>query len=130
MERIVFINIRKLFSSSSKTITIKINRDSVCMGDDINSHEKEITLSASISLKEFIGKLQERYIPSVAGPVAIWLLRINDKNICLFNQNGNSILRLDNEDKIIDNGNTVAFLKYYAQKDINELYNILKQENT
>ncbi len=130
MEKIVFINKKKLFSSSSKTITIKINRESVCMGDDIESHEKEITVSASISLKEFISKLQEKYIPSVAGSIAIWLLKINDKNICLFNQSGTSILRLDNEDKIIDNGNIVVFLKYYAQKDINELYNILKQENT
>lgn len=130
MEKIVFINKKKLFSSSSKTITIKINRESVCMGDDIESHEKEITVSASISLKEFISKLQKKYIPSVAGSIAIWLLKINDKNICLFNQSGNSILRLDNEDKIIDNGNIVVFLKYYAQKDINELYNILKQENT
>ena len=130
MEKIVFINKKKLFSSSSKTITIKINRESVCMGDDIESHEKEITVSASISLKEFISKLQEKYIPNVAGSIAIWLLKINDKNICLFNQSGNSILRLDNEDKIIDNGTIVVFLKYYAQKDINELYNILKQENT
>ena len=130
MEKIVFINKKKLFSSSSNTITIKINRESVCMGDDIESHEKEITVYSSISLKEFISKLQEKYIPSVAGSIAIWLLKINDKNICLFNQSGNSILRLDKEDKIIDNGNIVVFLKYYAQKDINELYNILKQENT
>ena len=130
MEKIVFIKKKKLFSSSSKTINIKINRESVCMGDDIESHEKEITVSASISLKEFISKLQKKYIPSVAGFIAIWLLKINDKNICLFNQSGNSILILDNEDKIIDNGNIVVFLKYYEQKDINELYNILKQENT
>ena len=79
------LNKEKLFQSSSDFIKITIDRQSVCLGDDVMSHQKQMEVSSSISLKDFIYKLQKQYIPNIESPVAIWLLQINGINICLFN---------------------------------------------
>ena len=124
------LNKEKLFQSSSDFIKVTIDRQSVCLGDDVMSHQKQMEVSSSISLKDFIYKLQKQYIPNVESPVAIWLLQINGINICLFNQTRSSILKFNFWNKIPDDGNVVIYLKYFAQKNINEVYNSLNKNIT
>lgn len=123
----LFINKKPLFSSSSDTICITLDRDSVCMGDDISDHKKQIFVKSNISLKSFIYKIQKEFIPKVSGLTAIWLLKINDKNICIFNQIGSLIISFDSEYEENADRNIEVYLKYYAQKELNEILTLLSE---
>ena len=55
---------------------IRIDRDSVCMGDDVLPHETEFEISEDMTVKEFFDFLEkERYLPSVQGNNVAWELR-------------------------------------------------------
>ncbi len=45
---------------------IRVDRDSVCIGDDVLPHETEFEISEDMTVKEFFDFLEkERYLPSV-----------------------------------------------------------------
>ena len=55
---------------------IRVDRDSVCMGDDVLSHEIEFDVPEDMTVKDFFGFLEkERYLPSVQGNNVAWELR-------------------------------------------------------
>ena len=55
---------------------IRVNRDSVCMGDDVLPHETEFEIPEDMTVKEFFDFLEkERYLPSVQGNNVAWELR-------------------------------------------------------
>ena len=54
---------------------IRVDRDSVCMGDDVLSHEIEFDVSEDMTVKDFFGFLEkERYLPSIQGHNVAWEL--------------------------------------------------------
>lgn len=55
-------------------ITIKVNRDSVCMGDDIESHCKLMEFNDDISLARFLQELKV-YVPMMVD--CVWVVRSN-----------------------------------------------------
>lgn len=55
---------------------IRVDRDSVCMGDDVLPHETEFEIPEDMTVKEFFDFLErERYLPSVQGNNVAWELR-------------------------------------------------------
>ena len=55
---------------------IRVDRDSVCMGDDVLPHETEFDVPEDMTVKDFFGFLErERYLPSVQGNNVAWELR-------------------------------------------------------
>lgn len=50
------------------SVSILLDRDSVCMGDDCNSHQKEITIDGNIFLSDFL-KMVSKYVPSMKNVV-------------------------------------------------------------
>ena len=55
---------------------IRVDRDSVCMGDDVLPHEVEFEVPDDMTVKDFFGFLEkERYLPSVQGNNVAWELR-------------------------------------------------------
>ena len=55
---------------------IRVDRDSVCIGDDVLPHETEFEISEDMTVKEFFDFLEkERYLPSVQGNNVAWELR-------------------------------------------------------
>lgn len=61
-----------------------INRESVCLGDDINDHMKTYILSDDVTYEELFQKIMgDRYIPSVSGNNVVWVLASNSCK-CIF----------------------------------------------
>ena len=55
---------------------IIVDRDSVCMGDDVLSHEVEFEVPEDMTVKDLFDFLEmERYLPSVQGNNVAWELR-------------------------------------------------------
>lgn len=79
---------------------IKVERDSVCMGDDVNApHSYSFNLPSDATLKEIFEHLaSKRYLASVAGKNHSWEAVIGKKSLAVFignnkNPEGSSTLR-------------------------------------
>ena len=64
--------------SKSGDICIRVNPDSVCMGDDCDSHEEKLYLSADMRLSELMRRLAG-YVPPMKN--VIWAVR-SEAGIC------------------------------------------------
>ena len=55
---------------------IIVDRESVCMGDDVLSHETEFDVPEDMTVKDFFDFLEkEGYLPSIQGNNVAWELR-------------------------------------------------------
>ena len=55
---------------------IRVDRNSVCMGDDVLSHETEFDVPEDMTVKDFFDFLEEeRYLTSIQGNDVAWELR-------------------------------------------------------
>jgi hypothetical protein len=56
---------------------IHLDRDSVCAGDDTESHESHLSLPLSATLADLLTAVSERhYLASISGGKATWLIQI------------------------------------------------------
>ena len=86
-------------------IKIKFNRDSVCLDDDINSHETSFDVDEKMTIDDFIGLLYSKSnIARIAGGEATWILQLRS----IYNS-------------------SEFYAKYLGQKDPEVVYNNLKQ---
>lgn len=71
---------------------IHIERDSVCMGDDIDApHAHDFMLPENATLQDIFRHLEKiAYLPSVAGLHHSWNAIINDEIIAIFKGNNQS----------------------------------------
>ena len=61
-----------------------INRDSVCLGDDVTDHKKVFVLNDEATYDElFAIIIQEKYLPNVSGNNVVWVLSSADC-FCIF----------------------------------------------
>jgi hypothetical protein len=58
-------------------IEIKLTRDSVCMGDDVEDHTKIIRVVAAMTTAETILRVAEKYLANVAGSGHSWSCILN-----------------------------------------------------
>ena len=62
---------------------IRVDRDSVCMGDDVFSHQMDLDVPEDMTVEEFCSFLQkDRYLPRLDTE---WLLRHGGKTITSYN---------------------------------------------
>lgn len=73
---------RKAKKESTNTISIQVNRDSVCMGDDCNSHEANIVLPENMLLSELLQRLAG-YVPSMKN--VIWAVQSDELRYAVSN---------------------------------------------
>ena len=114
---------------------IKIDRDSVYIGDDIESHAKSFEVDYKMSINDFVNFLHSvRYID--CGRECTWILQIrNDKNyyrdIAIFANNGKFVKILDFYeiiDDVIKHYNPKFFyIKFLGEKDPEVVYNCLQK---
>lgn len=63
---------------------IKINRQSVCLGDDMEDHMKTYQLDNDTTYEEFFHILKEdNYFPGISGNNVVWVLTTK-KSDCIF----------------------------------------------
>ena len=118
-------------------IKIKFDRESVCMGDDIGSHETFFDVDEKMTINEFIGFLYSKpnIFPKISGGKATWILQIEKenfyRNIAVFAQQWKTAKYLNSNltiGEIIRFKNPTSFYaKYLAQKDPENVYNSLKE---
>lgn len=65
-------------------LEIILDRDSVCMGDDMDSHEKTIKITRPMKLSDFIDMvINLRYLPYIYGGKATWVMRYQNKPLAV-----------------------------------------------
>ena len=86
-----------------------LTRDSVCMGDDVNSpHTKILSLSNYKISEHSIGEICLNYLPNVAGVGHSWECHINNILIAIIRVEKIEIIT----DEIFLNENNEIFFKY------------------
>ena len=62
---------------------IRVDRDSICMGDDVFSHQMDLDISEGTTIEKFCSFLQkDRYLPNLAW--AEWHLRYDGKTVARY----------------------------------------------
>lgn len=96
-----------------KTKTIKIDRDSICMGDDCESHEELLTINEEMTMISLFEYLAE-YVPTMYN--VIWAIRF-DNEICGYiinDEKGHSTFEIDYKDqKVIHMKFSEIMCKHY-----------------
>lgn len=63
---------------------IIINRQSVCLGDDVDDHMKTIVLEEDATYEDLFKEVvNQKYFPSVYGNNVVWVLT-SDSHFCIF----------------------------------------------
>ena len=85
-------------------VRILFDRDSVCMGDDVDSHQKEMVINSNIPLSEFITILIKS-VPSMHN--CVWSVTSNTGVIgyIITDENGHSTVDVSGEDKSVGSCN-------------------------
>ena len=122
-------------------IEIIIDRDSVCMADDMDSHEKTFLINRQLKLSDFIEEIiNSRYLPYIFGGKATWVIKHKNKPLAVIGlidygpevSNFNTKLFVNNLEllKLLndDYKKKIGF-SYYAQEDYNNVYKKLKAKS-
>ena len=84
-------------------MTITINRDSVCAGDDVFEHRQIVELWDDASVKDLFKALKKvHFFPKIAGNNVVWVLTNRKHPFWIFTLS------------FLDDGSGLFFLKYYA----------------
>lgn len=68
----------------TSTIRIRVDRDSVCAGDDAVSHGATLCVASSCNLLELLGAAWRACpLASIAGGQATWLIDVSDPDNCI-----------------------------------------------
>ena len=119
---------------------IKFDRDSVCMGDDIESHAISFDINEEMSIEEFIDFLYKKHnvIAKINGGKATWVLQLKNEDfyidIAVFAEQMDYVMYLSRfKNQLTRIGEVIKFFnstqffaKYLGQKDPEEVYNNLQ----
>ncbi len=97
---------------------IRINRRSVCMGDDVENHSKILHMCKYATYKDLFKRLKrEKYFPNVEGNNAVWVLATKE-HFCIFAYftltQKLCMGLLEKRLRILCKSSTDMFLEYYA----------------
>lgn len=97
---------------------IRVNRQSVCMGDDVDDHSKVYELEETATYEDLFNSLKkDKYFPSVSGNNVVWVLTTS-KTFCIFSyftlrEKFSTGLTEKKLQKICDSSDEV-YLRYYS----------------
>jgi hypothetical protein len=73
-----YFMIRHLFvwrKQKIDTLKVNLNRDSVCAGDDCDSHRIELEFDAKATIRDLVKRIKKsNYLASITGGKATWIL--------------------------------------------------------
>ena len=75
-------------------IRIKLTRDFVCMGDDVEDHTQTLNIAPSLDTLAMVYDIAKRYLPTVAGRGHSWDCIFNGKKIAIIQGNCRKIRSL------------------------------------
>lgn len=62
-------------------VNIYLNRDSVCMADDMEDHARMISVDMHGNLQNELLRIAKHYLPNVAGVGHRWICKLNKETI-------------------------------------------------
>lgn len=97
-------------------MTIIIDRDSICMGDDVSSHAKELVIADDMrfsGLMELI--LTSDYLPRIAGNDAVWCMEHKNEELLSYVTKSNRIFTrwCESDPLVMDSTNYASDNTYY-----------------
>jgi len=120
---------------------IKFDRNSACMGDDIESHAVSFDINEEMSIEEFIKFLYKKpnVIAKISSGKATWILQLKNEDsyidiavfteqmnyIKYFSKFQNQLTKIGEIAKVFNS--TQFFAKYLGQKDPDEVYKNLQE---
>jgi hypothetical protein len=93
-------------------IQVVLNRDSVCAGDDCESHEKTVEVYSFVDPEAFARAVSSGYLPSVAGVGHSWTCVLNGVKIA---EIGNSDIRVLVRESPFSEENRAHFIYHAAR---------------
>lgn len=103
---------------------ILINRESVCMGDDIDSHELIIDVDDGFNFKElFRYIINIGYLPNVWGNDVVWVMEYGKRTEIAVYQTATDLIFTAFIGEIplvknwIDNSKETVYLRYYSSRE-------------
>jgi hypothetical protein len=115
-----------------QSLTLAVERDSVCMADDINApHAVRVSICADSSLAQVLQTvLEPGYLPQIAGGLATWIVE-SDKPLAVIAQQWRSPrFLIDPNTRIARcvplNNPRPLFFRYWCQVDPNAVFKCLK----
>ena len=130
--------LNKIFDSlESYDLLIKLDRSSINLEDDFESHIKNFKMSNQMILSEFINKHVNSYLPDSNGKESIWILRAKHMNkwinLAIINKNDlETKLLIDNimlYEVFEDNEKYEMVLVYEGNRILSEVYDELNVHN-
>ncbi len=130
--------LNKIFDSlESYDLLIKLDRSSINLEDDFESHIKNFKMSNQMILSEFINKHVNSYLPDSNGKESIWVLRAKHMNkwinLAIINKNDlETKLLIDNimlYEVFEDNEKYEMVLVYEGNRILSEVYDELNVHN-
>jgi hypothetical protein len=93
-------------------IQVVLNRDSVCAGDDCESHEKTVEVYSFVDPEAFAREVSSGYLPSIAGIGHFWICELNGVKMAeIHNSNVKVLVR----ETPFANENCVHFIYHSAR---------------
>lgn len=130
--------LNKIFDSlESYDLLIKLDRSSINLEDDFESHIKNFKMSNQMILSEFINKHVNSYLPDSNGKESIWILRAKHMNkwinLAIINKNDlETKLLIDNimlYEVFEDNEKYEMVLVYEGNRILSEVYDEINIHN-
>ncbi|SDE11949.1 hypothetical protein [Glycomyces harbinensis] len=107
---------------------INVDRSSVAMGDDLDSHAETVDLPESSTIAEAVSYLRQRgYLAQISGGRATWVLEVNRKPAAVIAQQwAEPKFVVDPSDPLGSFGSEVSLMfRYRAQIDPDDLFDTL-----
>ncbi|MCE5286096.1 MAG: hypothetical protein LLG02_09660 [Pelosinus sp.] len=119
-------------SNSVANSYIFINRDSVCMGDDMDSHEVKLEINDATTVYYLTLKIREtKYLPSIGGGKATWVLKYNNEPLAVVAQEWTEPKYLINKNErvkklLIEGGKPEIYFEYILQENPDIVFSKLR----
>ena len=93
-----------------KLIQLRLARDSVCMGDDVECHAKTLKIAPSVDTLAIIFDVAKKYLPTIAGRGHSWDCILNNENVAIVEGNCRKIKSIAKAILLIDSNS--LYFKY------------------
>jgi hypothetical protein len=112
-------------------VLIRLSRDSVAAGDDLESHDQELEVDGRRPLARFVYDLvRDHYLPSIQGGNATWIVRTSRQGTVLGvvstrYHDPQPLHFIDGRHRDLSEVGGTLYFEYAAQRDPQEVFNNL-----
>ena len=117
------------------TLKISLNRESVCAGDDCDSHRIELEFNVKAKIHDLVYTIKKiHYLAPISGGKATWVLMNHDKEIAVLAQQWENAKYFISDETLLSeltskDNQIELFVKYRGQWPPEMIYNEIEKNN-